>query len=1195
MGTRQRTVSQGRQSTISQGLKGVFQRFSVWLSSIYKRASDLGVELSDDIRGVMDRMYASEDGVNRAAKESGPRTFSSPEEIGWTPEQFQAYADSKGLEVEQAKSEIMSKLNEAAVRDRTDAWREEEKNTREAVTQEIDRRPEYTALRSLKKGKLDDGTPLTLNRDELIKQFGKERVDALHKQHIGIYRAEGGVDAEAAAEILGFNSGEEMFHTLENVPRRTLAIEQATREFMTAKHGDIRYDGTLDDQARLALENDKKAANLHKELKGLQKKLAEVQGAAKDQKAAAMAIQTPPIEAFRTAAETIVADKPLMDMQPSRYLDASRVASREAFDAMRKGDIEAATAAKQKELLNHFLFRESAKVKAEAEKIFTSVGKYKSKAVREKIAQAGAEQGQHVYLDQIDNILEQFRFSKETNKDIRLKFEQFAALKQAEAMAQFFDLNPNWAAEHPGETPEIPQIVDTSIAGMSKNYRELNINELRAVRDALKNIETLARREWGILRDGKVVSFAQEVADFERIARENNKSKTIPRSGTKLGVKENVIDSVHGLDAAMQKMEWFVDRLDGSDINGPARRNIKQPIDDAWGESLRMGDEVFTKLKELVDARPKEDVKALDESTGIQFPKSDRPLNRRQLISWALNLGTAENQKVALIGEGLLNLDGSPSPLVDQALRTLRSSELKFIQGVWDILEGMRPAIEAKALRTTGIAPKMKKVTPFDVTSAEGEVVHMRGGYYPLKGEPGDRVGQKQLDPAQMFSVGSMKPKTSTSHLQQVTGATYRLLLDYENVLSKHLADVISDTTKSEAIGQVYKFLSEDRVRTTVQETLGAAESKEFMEWLRDFAGNNRSGVGDNLPLVQWLLNRRSGMVVARLGGNLSSYLIQFGDIFKSIADPDIKTKYIAKAFLDIRRNPTKLIEEIRALSPNEMAHREKNFNRDIRDMLESKSPFDQKKQVVTEFLMDGFAVMDRMVTFPAWLGRFRQGMDEHGDQARAVKEANRAIARDYMAGDNRNMSRMMRAGGLTRLLTTFQGDANTWYGLISSSIRSGNPRAISVGIMALVAEQVVGQYIRNRGPNDDQNYAGWGIEQILLAGLNLFPVAGDVGQYGLSKLTGQYATLQNPTMQALEKTGAAPGSIYNYTQGKKDLEEMLMDLTEATGIYVGIPGTSQAIRTWKYIHNVRTGKEPEPKNAYEAARGAAQGSNKKH
>jgi hypothetical protein len=161
----------------SEGLKGVFQRFSVWLSSIYKRASDLGVELSDDIRGVMDRLYASEDGVNRAAKESG----------------------DTGEVVDHAKAELLAKLNAASIREKTDAWKEEEQNAREAVTVEVDSKPEYQAIRQLRKGVMDDGTEIKLNRDELAKQFGEERVQQLQKQHPGLFRNEGGVGADVIA------------------------------------------------------------------------------------------------------------------------------------------------------------------------------------------------------------------------------------------------------------------------------------------------------------------------------------------------------------------------------------------------------------------------------------------------------------------------------------------------------------------------------------------------------------------------------------------------------------------------------------------------------------------------------------------------------------------------------------------------------------------------------------------------------------------------------------------------------------------------------------------------------------------------------------------------------------------------------------------------------------------------------------
>ena len=59
------------------------------------------------------------------------------------------------------------------------------------------------------------------------------------------------------------------------------------------------------------------------------------------------------------AARQMIDQKAIADLRPDRYLSASRKYSREAFDALRKGNVKAAAEAKNKELLNHFLFREA--------------------------------------------------------------------------------------------------------------------------------------------------------------------------------------------------------------------------------------------------------------------------------------------------------------------------------------------------------------------------------------------------------------------------------------------------------------------------------------------------------------------------------------------------------------------------------------------------------------------------------------------------------------------------------------------------------------------------------------------------------------------------------------------------------------------------------------------------------------------
>jgi len=110
----------------SDTLRGVFERFRVWLTMVYRQVATLDVELNDDIRGVFDRMRAADEEIELAhADIAGPRLFRTAEEAGMTEKDFQRYAREKDLEVEQAKDEILAKLNAAAVREKTKEWKEE--------------------------------------------------------------------------------------------------------------------------------------------------------------------------------------------------------------------------------------------------------------------------------------------------------------------------------------------------------------------------------------------------------------------------------------------------------------------------------------------------------------------------------------------------------------------------------------------------------------------------------------------------------------------------------------------------------------------------------------------------------------------------------------------------------------------------------------------------------------------------------------------------------------------------------------------------------------------------------------------------------------------------------------------------------------------------------------------------------------
>ena len=95
-------------------LQSVFSRFRAWLLNIYKSARNMQVEVSDDIKGVFDRMLASDTAIKEAesTREYAP-LFKTAEEAGMSVEEFAAY---KNLDQE-ATDEAIGEMSAKSLRD----------------------------------------------------------------------------------------------------------------------------------------------------------------------------------------------------------------------------------------------------------------------------------------------------------------------------------------------------------------------------------------------------------------------------------------------------------------------------------------------------------------------------------------------------------------------------------------------------------------------------------------------------------------------------------------------------------------------------------------------------------------------------------------------------------------------------------------------------------------------------------------------------------------------------------------------------------------------------------------------------------------------------------------------------------------------------------------------------------------------
>lgn len=97
-------------------LQGLFQRFRAWLVSVYRELKNLNVELTDEVRGVFDRMLATNEQITLAEQgRSMMPLFTSPEQASMTPEEFAAY---QALGVD-ATAQAIEDLQARGLRDMT--------------------------------------------------------------------------------------------------------------------------------------------------------------------------------------------------------------------------------------------------------------------------------------------------------------------------------------------------------------------------------------------------------------------------------------------------------------------------------------------------------------------------------------------------------------------------------------------------------------------------------------------------------------------------------------------------------------------------------------------------------------------------------------------------------------------------------------------------------------------------------------------------------------------------------------------------------------------------------------------------------------------------------------------------------------------------------------------------------------------
>lgn len=1127
----------------NSALKRVFETFRAWLTAIYKVVDALKSPITPEIRGVMDRLIATDEQLQDYAEQQRiAALFKTAADAGMTGAEFAEYQ----RQTEEARTEANAKLIEKTMRSirarETKRYKEAEATVREEITADVDARPLFKALRLLKTSPMDEKW--------IRSEMGEDSLSLLPRRVPPTYKS-GGVHPDVIAEQSGFASGKAMVEALmgaeiahrqaveggdkRSMRERTIAGE--VDAIMQARYGDPLNDGTIEREALEAVHNEMQGEVIAAEIRVLARRTGRR--------------PTPYAIARDWARNKIRQGVVSVEASPSaiqRYARAAAKAATKAQEAMLAQDVEEAFRQKQAQMVNNALVAEA---KAAADEVEKAVKRMEKIAKRKTIKSVDQE-----YLEQAQALLENVDLRRRSQVGINRqnKFEAWAQEQQAA-----------------GHDVPVPPSFEQTLG--KTNWTRLSVENLLSLDETIKHIMHLGRLKQTLL-DNK------ERRDFDELVKEatdsaGNLRQRPPSDLMAPSYWDGIKSKILAADAALLKMETVFDWLDGNNPNGVFNRIVFRPIADAQeAERLKL-QEYIEKLTDALGAVPKEVLARWGDkvTTGLLNRETGRPFifTRDMLVSMALNVGNQSNLDKLAGGYGW-----NEGEILATLASNLTEAEWQYVQSVWDTIDSLWPEIEAMEKRINGVAPEKIEARP-----VETKFGTLRGGYFPVVYDPArnydaEANAAKGRDLFETIYTRATTPKGFTKERTNVERPIHLSL----GIINRHVAEVIHDLTHREAIMQADKFLSDKRVMKAVDDTLGPEVRRQFRPWLQRIANEWAYDRAGNAGAEKFLRTLRANATIVGMGFRLSTILMQAAGYSNSFER--VGFKWVARRIKDVA-NPAAY--EFVLSKSAEVAGRMDNLDRDIRDNVKSAMGKTDWLTAPKRFAFHGIAYMDRMVVIPTWLGAYDKAIAEGMADEDAVYAADKAVRQSQGSGAAKDLAAIQSgrgpAGEALKLMTMFYSYMSAFYQRqrsLGRDTRNGSvkdmPALLARAWWLIVVPPVLAELLAGRGPDEDEDEALWAFEKMMLALVGPIPLARDIAPIALARAKDDptFGYKFTPVSGAGQSLINVVSDVSNVIEGE-ETKRATRNMIEAVGYFTGLT-TGQMAAAAQFLVDVGYGEQ---------------------
>ena len=1129
-------------------LQPLFSRFRSWLLSVYKSLSGQGVELTPQVRQVMDRMLATDEAIGHAESVRGYEPiFNSAEEAGMQPDEFERYQQLGAAATDSAMSELDAK----SMRDMR--WLA---GAKERMVKGINK----TAVEARKS----------------IEGEARKEVDELPVFKVQEELATNKVlPPDVIAEMYGFADAATMHRAIDLAGSKADVVEGLTDQRMLERHGELTDPASIERLAEASIHNEARARFIATELKALSKATGPARALA---------------EAAKLAADSAIAAKRVRDLRPGQYTAAEARAARNAMTALGKNDVAQAAHEKRAQLLNNRLARAAADAVLEVEKGLTYLKKFNKPAIGKVL---GAD-----YMDRITELLSKF--------DLSNRYNTRSDLDARQDMRAWLDAE----MQRTGIRPEVSDaLLDFT---QRQHWKELSVENFRGLVDSVKSLEHVGREQTLLTLEGERIELDSLVdeAKASMATMEHNPPVDIqPHLAHAEGLNKISARFLQGkgklrsLDAALLKMEQIFQWLDAGNRAGltdsafGAFSKIFKRMSFAEAAERGMRADSVTDLRALGEKLRSAGVD-LHESLKVDLPRAGRGAQwyREELLAAALNTGNASNLKKLAEGYGW-----EQAKVLSALDKHMSSAEWDFVQGVWDAVGKYGPDISALQRRLTGVSPEMIKAQPVKTRHGTRE-----GGYYPVVFDSfqDHNIDEKSAKNADMLFENQWgRPATSKGHTVERTGYVGPIQLSL-GVISRHLDQVTHDLAWREPIIDANKFLSDERIKTEIDQVMGKEYTKQLRPWLQAMANDKVFNTSGDSGWENFYRKARSNATIVGLGFRLSTMQLH-GLSALSTSLGEVGAKWMAKgaaqfAGIDRWADAKQFVYD---RSP-EMAHRMDEVDRNVHEAIDdinaranSFGPTNLAQKAVDgakRFAFYGVAMLDMASAMPTWHGAYLKAMAKEADgglnmsEDAAIEFANRAVRNAHGGGGVKDLAAVQRDKGAMSMATMFysfwnhmmnrQRDLGKGYANLPAAFAAGTggkdfARLLARSWYYFVVPQLIHALLKpdpKEAKEDDGSLSHFLLhasEEIGLGFVSGVPVIRDLANAAVHGRS--YAI--SPLEQAGQAVVQAAHDAYKVATGDDSAKHPIKDAAQAIGYTFGLP-TGQASSTGQFLWDVYHG-----------------------